>query len=112
MKRVGAALGSYVDLSSRRSTYFGGIGAGLNLEFVNRVNRGRETETIAIQVHRFDAIVIIPVLRVTGAIGGHADGLSNRAAQTPNRNATRRARIDSGGQQRELHKGAAIERQV
>src|SRR5206468_10825767 len=74
MTRVGAARGSYVDLSSRRSTYFGGIGAGLNLEFVNRVNRGRETETIAIQVHRFDAIVIIPVLRVTGAIGGHADG--------------------------------------
>src|SRR5206468_11806230 len=74
---IDAALGRKVDLPSRSATHFGGIGAGLYLEFVDRVNRWREAEAVAVQIHGFDAIVVKSVLRIAGAVGGHAHGLSD-----------------------------------
>ncbi len=110
--RVGAAAGGEVHLAAGRAADFGRIGAALHLEFLDGVDGRREAEAIAVQVHRLDAVVVEPVLRVTRAIGGHADRLTHRAAQSPHRDAARCARVHARGKQRELYEGAPVERQL
>ena len=81
------------------------------LNSIDGVDGGGEAEAVAIEVHGFDAVVVEAVLRVARAVGRHADGLADRAAQASDGDAARRAGIHAGREQRELDEGAAVERQ-
>ena len=98
VESVGAALGGEIDLAARRSADIRRVGAALNLELHDGVDRRREAEAVAIQIHRFDAVVVEAILRVASAIRRHSDRLPKRAAKSPHGDAPGRSGIHARGQ--------------
>ena len=89
MKGVGAALGGQIHLPAGRTADIRRVGAALDLELHDRVDRRREAEAVAIQIHRFDAVIVEAVLRVARAVRRHSHRLSERTAQPSHGDATR-----------------------
>ena len=112
MQCIRAAFRGEVDLAAGSAADLGRVRAALHLELVDGIDGGREAEAVAVQVHGFDAVVVEAVLRVARAVGRHADGLADGAAQAADSDAAGRAGIDAGREQSKLDERAAIEREL
>ena len=80
VKRVRARLGGDVHVCAGRSAVGARVGAGLDAELPDRVERWREREIVAVQVHRGHAVVDEAVLHVGEAAGRDREGRPDRSA--------------------------------
>ena len=80
VERVRARLGGDVHVSAGRAAVGARVGAGLDAELPDRVERGREGEVVAVQVHRGHAVVGEAVLHVGEAAGRDREGRPDRSA--------------------------------
>jgi hypothetical protein len=103
---VRAGLGDDVDVSSGLEAKFGGVGSGLDLEFLDGIDGGIEgIPVVEADVHG-GAVEVPLVVGIAGSVSPHRDAAGKEVLK---RGATGNAALDVGGEQGKVIEVTAVQ---